>query len=281
MATVTYFHMNVKNINEKLRKSLIKGAVTFWDTVLWFGVLGCIASLVYATSKAKTLYEFVISLLVINLICNSMFLLLGLYSEKVKEMDESTRTFSRIPPQAFVFVCMYIVTMKLVGADSKHLWGTTLNWNLYNFIDMPCYAASVWPMYYLKIAVKLQLCLMTSPFAWALISRIFKYTPVIPYLGKTWLFGKLRKHVLLLEPDSLVPYPVLIFIAATLWVDFGFIVYVRAQGRADFGATFEDDAFGYGQIISAGIAAQVIYTYLCAVSGKPPQSHFCSQRQSD
>lgn len=269
MLTVAYFHIKVKNPNEKLRKSLIDAAITFWDTVLWFGLLGCIASLVYATSKAQSLYEFVISLLVVNLICNSMFLLLVIYSSKVQKFDKSIESFSRVLPQAFVFICMFVVTMELLSADSNHLWGTTYRWSHYNFVDMPCYAASIWPMHYLRAAAKVQAILLLSPFILALLLWIMRFIFVTPYLGETFLFKKLAEYFWLLDFESRWPYPVVIFTAVVLWMDFGFIVVIRTRARADFGTTFEDDAFGYGQIISAGIAVQAIYAYLCGVFGEP------------
>ncbi|RFU27735.1 hypothetical protein B7463_g8591, partial [Scytalidium lignicola] len=151
-------------------------------------------------------------------------------------------------------------------SGSGNLWGKMYTRNHYDFIDMPCYAASRWPMFYLKVAIKLQQFLLLSPFAFTLLCWIVEHITVMPYLGKTLLFRKLQGRVVLLERYELLEYFMTFFAATTLWMDFGFIVYIKARARTNFGATFEDDAFGYGQTVSADIATQAIYAYIWAVS---------------
>jgi len=82
-------------------------------------MLACVAGITHAASKAQTLYEFVISLLVVDLICNSMFLLLTLSSAKVERMDDSIRSASRLVPQLFVLVSMCAVTKQTLEGKGE------------------------------------------------------------------------------------------------------------------------------------------------------------------
>ena len=57
-----------------------------------------------------------------------------------------------------------------------------------------------------------------------------------------------------------------LFAALCLWVDLVLIVILRRSAQKAFGASYEDNAVGYGQIIVSGFAVQALAKFLGSIS---------------
>lgn len=127
-ATALYFALFRRNHNDppKLQKIAIETSVIFWDTLLWYGIMACIAGLIYYTSKAKSLYEFTISILVVLLILNAGLMLLTLYIYGIEDLGDSETNNIRIVLQAIIYLLAVTITSgSLVRIQHMDVWGTS------------------------------------------------------------------------------------------------------------------------------------------------------------
>ena len=257
LITAIYLHFTAdrENRHTELRKEVVRIFVLFWDTLVWFGLVASIAGLLYSREYAESLYEYTISVLVVFLIMNAGVMLSLLYiSKEVGALDsdniyDGVRT---LPQFAIWLLASFIVSNSLFNSYHIDVHGL-------NYVDMPCYAADLWPLEYVIVASWFDLFIVS---AYPLYTLFY-----IPYsLAKFWeKKGMSSLHWLTsIEMDwcaTVLNHVVICVSSVALWVDFAFIIIIRSRARSDFGASYSDDSLGYGQIISAGFAAQALWTF--------------------
>lgn len=163
------------------------------------------------------------------------------------------------------------------------------------FTDMPCYAGGLWPLDLLTTATWLEFAILL---VWSLHGLIWFISGVAkliyqdrtgtfwfrlrlafssrrrPYIRESHsrnpltLFGRWVARFDIVWLGMIIYFVVGIASLVALWLNFGYILQIRNRARSDFGASYDDDTLGYGQIISAGFAAEAIWNYLYRTIGR-------------
>ena len=250
---------NRENRHTRLRKDVARIFVLFWDTLVWFGLMACIAGLLYSSSYAQSLYEYTMSVLVVFLIMNAGVMLFLLYFlQDVGALDSSNMYDGvRILPQMAIWVlASSMVSSSLINSYFMDIHAV-------NYVDMPCYAADLWPLRYVIAASWFDLCILSIYLLYTIFYLCYRFAKFGKNKGMSswqWL-----AQIDMNWYATMMNYVVISVASVALWVDFAFIIIIRNRARSDFGASYNDNSLGYGQIISAGFAAQALWTFFYRV----------------
>lgn len=192
-------------------------------------------------SRASSLYEYTICILVALLLSNAVTLYFCFHAESLKPstIDKSNTKVIRFLPLGAVAYAPIVAAWPLLF---NGVWTAPSNLSI-DFIDLPCYASGLWPIQVLRAALAFPLSPMLMIF------------PLVAYYSWGCCSQRGKKHGEKLGVGLLW---VVSFVG--LWVDFGLIVYVRNRALSEFGASNTDTNFGYGQVLSIGLPAQFIWT---------------------
>ena len=232
---------NCRFANHELRERTKETAVLFSETSLWFGMMACVASIIYTFVMATTKYENTLCFLVAFLLTNAGILttLLGFYGDPLPHVRERN-AISLIPflvsiGSSLWFVIQIFSTRSLDGPDQAHN------------ADWYCYVSEDW------------------------LNRLGK----IAWIPQTALFG-LVALCTMFEDIASVLLPIgILGLVSTMWTDFALIVTIRNRASTAFGSAYKDKSFGYGQIIATGFAAQALATYIVTVIGESKGAIAC------
>ena len=127
------------------------------------------------------------------------------------------------------------------------------------YLDMACYAEGVWPASYVYSC------------AWGLLTvyGLSVFYSIFATCGSYYLRARVdrpsRTAAVMRKVIYLVNFTVIAMIISAsyvfLWLDMAFIILLRSKARKAFGDSYEDDAFGYGQIIASGFCLQAVLQY--------------------
>ena len=253
--------------NKTIRSAILRSSVIFWDAVIWFALLASIAGMFYL-QRAQSVYEYTLCVHVVYLMTNALGAMIFMYlREDVRHLDgRHLRIFGQF---AVYFVTQCVWGYSLPQINNIFVSGV-------NYVDLPCYAAELWPIKLLTIVTWLQeaihilLVLVNFIPVWRyffpeFFKRIEGGTPPKLKGKRAVLIKNIRRRGMFdqrvwgLQRQLLFVVGCLTIVV--LWVDFVFIVWIRNRAQAAFGPSYEDNAIGYGQVIASGFAAQAIITF--------------------
>ena len=254
VVTALYHYYRPEPYLTKFRKTIVESSIMFADATFWLTLPATIAGSLYKAVNAESVYELTMIDLVTLLFLSAgslSFLILFSYHK-----DHFDAHFFVIRLIAF---CMFLVmstTLFFLHAKLNHH-------KRFEFVDTPCFADESWPLpgdgikYFISSILVFGNIANFVPSALLIFRRFSKRSS---YEG--FVFIESRFHLI-----SISVLLGTIFLLIGLFYCFYMILKIKAHARVAFGSSFEEDAFGYGQVIACGFAAQVLFTFIYRLAG--------------
>ena len=227
---------NGNDPNNPLLKDLLQTAVAFWDTLTWFGVLATLAGAFYVWSSgtASTHFELIVSFFVQLIIFNSGIALCGLSA--LTHIDESVQQYSRIIPQCLIYLVACVGNGILLGDAAPSATYSDLDYNVWGTTSVDLLQTVA--------KVEMPLLILFNLLGWtALAIRRYRASKEYPILLQ-WLYFILATYAIIMA-----------------WLAFSGVIAVRISAYNVYLDSPDMSApWGYGQIISAGVAFQAVWS---------------------
>jgi hypothetical protein len=245
-AVCSYYYRKddgVVEMSTAARRAAVKSSLNFSDTVTYFAIMTALASDIYIYSS-DTLYEFSLAAMVGSMAFAACSLLSLVNLFPMEAEDAKVRDFSR-------WIALTIAQNVSIPAISRL---NNLSQLLIKYVDMPCYGSNVWPTPLIYTGS----CMVII--AW------LPYTILIANVSLRQYYEKNERPVPRILRKSSPFNRICLYLGiaisfAILWYSVVAIIYIRERSRRAFGSSFEDDNFGFGQIIASGFVLQVIVQY--------------------
>lgn len=259
VVTALYYLHRPELHRSKLRRIIVETSIIFADATFWLTLMAMVAGYMYVAGKAKSDYELTMAYLVTCLFHNSGSLSLAILISYRNDLPDSHSLVIRyVALSISLTVSLFVINIHRVKL--RHLRS--------EFVDIPCYADGSSPsLYFTKPSSYTYfafICVVTTgvTIVFSSIVNLVLFKIGARDLQRTEFLGKKWRSALLI--GFLLVTSILLI---TLWYDFYGILKTKAHARVAFGSSFEDDSFGYGQIIACGFAAQALFTFIYRFAG--------------
>lgn len=257
--TVLYYHYRPGFHQSKLRKIIAETSSIFADATFWLSSIAILAGCYYSMSNIKSLYEEAMFSLVTSLSTSAnilSFLVLEYYRNDV--------------PNSHSFPIHYIAMLVIWFGSLLifFLQNSKLGYLPSEYIDAPCYIDGLGLLSYATRIVYINTICIWAGAACSVISLVLFLVDFL--FSKSGVRGSQVKEFM--QKIDRHQYLICYSCATSLyliglWFTFCAILNVKARARVAFGSSFEDDAFGYGQIIACGFAASAMLTFIYNFAG--------------
>lgn len=255
LVTALYNRYRPEPSPTKFRKIIVETSIMFADATFWLTLPAIIAGFLYGAIKAESNYELVMTDLVTWLFLSAGLLSFSILLSYQKHHFDAHFYFLR-------FIAFHIFLSG--GIALFFLFDAKLHHQLrFEFVDTPCFTNGSWPlpsdhiMYFIDSVLGFGMVVHILPSVRLIFRRFFKR-----FLHEE--YGFINTLLPLISISVLL---VLILLLINLWYCFYMILKIKAHARVAFGSSFQEDAFGYGQVIACGFAAQALLTFVYRLAG--------------
>lgn len=259
VVTALYYHYRPELHPSKLRRIIAETSIIFTDATFWLALMAMIAGYMCIAGKAKSDYELAMAYLVTSAFQNAGLLSLAIFISYRKDLPDFHSLVIR-------YVALLITLM--VGLFISKIHQVQLEHLRSEFVDIPCYANGSSPSnYYYKppsYTIFAFLCVIMTGVSFSFSSLMHTESSEKKFQFGLFICFLLVTSILLIG----------------LWCDFYAILKLKARARAAFGPSYQDDAFGYGQIMAIGFAAQALFTLIYRFTGTYTPLHFFAFRRA-
>ena len=239
-AVAGYYEIRVPpSVNQTRKIAAKETSLVFSDSIALLAVMAAVSFYItFGTKKITYVYEFVLAQSVALMAGDAALVLL------ISLLYEQERR-----PFRFLLLFLSSINILLTSLVVLNMHRFPLQYR--DFRDMACYTSDATPPLqrsrtFAMVSLTLVSTLLSTLLASAIGMRMLKLRNAFRVM--TWLVGPILSVVIAVA-------------FVEMWVLFLYIVRTRANARSLFGSSYEDNDFGYGQILASGFCLQLIVQY--------------------